>query len=204
MVSRFWFRKFRSHGEPLVAMSHCCCGSFAFLSESPAYPLSVLLIISTCVPAPDTASCSSLAIGLGRMPTRRCAVLPASVSAVPVNVKLAFVVVPVAVANKTPFVTLFLAPEIATHALPVQTCHSPRVELKQTDSPVVGLLICEQVARMNGTPDWPRSAGGRSSSVSRPTTLSAASPQRLISASSPSPGPAPLRARTSAPDAAAR
>src|SRR3990167_3496132 len=76
-----------------------------------------------------------------------------TVSAVPVNRKFAFVVVPVAVTNSTPFMTLLLAPEIATHALPVHVCHSPRVELKQTDSPVVGLLICEHVARMNGPPD---------------------------------------------------
>src|SRR3990172_756127 len=56
---------------------------------------------------------------------------------VPSNRNPAFVVVPVAVTNSTPFMTLLLAPEIATHALPVHVCHSPRVELKQTDSPVV-------------------------------------------------------------------
>src|SRR3990172_8280042 len=123
---------------------------------------------------------------------------------VPSNRNPAFVVVPVAVTNSTPFMTLLLAPEIATHALPVHVCHSPRVELKQTDSPVVGLLICEHVARMNGPPHSPRTAGGRNSSVSSPTTSSAASPQRLIFASSPSPGPARLRARTSGCGAAAR
>src|SRR3990167_9394174 len=111
---------------------------------------------------------------------------------------------PAAATKSTPFAMLLLAPEIAIHALPVQPCHSPRVELKQADAPVVGLLICEHVARMNGPPAWPRSAGGRSSSVSIPITSSAANPQRLISASSPSREPAPLRARTSAPDAAAR
>src|SRR3990167_31472 len=153
---------------------------------------------------PVLVSFINVSDGAAAVPSGRRSCPPASVSAVPVNVKLAFVVVPVAVANKTPFVTLLLAPEIETHALPVQTCHSPRVELKQTDSPVVGLLICEQVARMNGPPDRPRGAGGRNSSVSRPTTSSAASPQRLIFASSPSPGPARLRARTSGCGAAAR
>src|SRR3990167_6592557 len=62
-----------------------------------------------------------------------------TVCAVPVNCKFVFVVTLVGGTKSPQLAMLLMAPEMANRPLPVQTCHSPPVELKQTAAPVVGL-----------------------------------------------------------------